>query len=229
MLPEFRVVTVDLPEHGESGWPEGFTPKTFLEDTVEELGRFVDSYEKPLVVGNSLGGYLALELGLRGHTSGSIGLSPAGFMHGKLDLVRVLLQFGVMGIAGRLMHPLIPKIISTKLGRSMLFWSVSAKPGQISEDVARRDIRGMRENNVLARRPKIDFTFSSQVDDSIPLHCIWGNADLILIKGWRKHKKVMPQAQLTLLPEVGHITMYDDPQRVVDEIRVMQKAIEAKD
>ena len=65
LVDHFRVVAIDLPGHGETPDPDSLDDEVG-ERMIDELAEFlrhvsVDG-EKPHVAGNSLGGYLALEL-----------------------------------------------------------------------------------------------------------------------------------------------------------------------
>ena len=79
LAEKYRVVTFDLPGHGASGAiPEGSNPIPFVLDSlVDVIGELGGSGQRPHLVGNSLGGYVALEMGSRGLASGVTGISPA--------------------------------------------------------------------------------------------------------------------------------------------------------
>ena len=75
-----RVITVDLPGHGETELPAGLdmSPKSLAEYVLETMDSL--SIEKAHLVGNSLGGWTALELAaMKPERIASIlGLAPAG-------------------------------------------------------------------------------------------------------------------------------------------------------
>lgn len=59
-----RVVSVDLRGHGESDKPEGrYSPSDFADDLVWLFGEL--RLEKPIVIGHSMGGVIALDLAAR--------------------------------------------------------------------------------------------------------------------------------------------------------------------
>src|SRR5690606_41917091 len=88
------VIAVDLPGFGRSpGLPDGvpYTAES-LADAVESFCALLGIRE-PHVAGNSLGGYLALELASRGTVRTATALSPAGFWaRSELLYARAMLQ-----------------------------------------------------------------------------------------------------------------------------------------
>src|SRR3954449_1384611 len=80
---EREVIALDLPGFGGSpSLPIGVVPNAAaLTDAVagfmDELG-----VERPVIGGNSLGGWIALELAARGRARAVVAVSPAGFAEG---------------------------------------------------------------------------------------------------------------------------------------------------
>lgn len=230
LLDGHTTYAIDLPGHGESDnvssadAPDG----DIAELIIGRLAEFVDAVaashgEKPLLVGNSLGGYLAIELALRGHGRGAVGFSPAGFFHGRLDQLRTIYQFLALRGIARLIKPLLPAMSKFKIGRTIAMGMFSAKPWKISPEVVMRDAKGILENTIIDEALSVEFPFSPdahQAETSIPtpIICIWGTFDLTLIRGWTMHNKILPQARLKKLPGLGHVTMFDDPETVAEEI-----------
>src|ERR687896_469332 len=88
MLPllerDFDVLAVDLPGFGRSpSLPAGTEPTPeALADAVE---RAMDAagFDRAVLCGNSLGGWIALELARRGRASSAVAISPAGLQHAR--------------------------------------------------------------------------------------------------------------------------------------------------
>ena len=68
-----------------------------VEVALDETG-----FETPHVVGNSLGGWLGLELARRGRARTVTAVSPAGAWRNPLDLVRMQVNLSVSGRAATL-------------------------------------------------------------------------------------------------------------------------------
>src|SRR5437588_11049604 len=75
-----EVVLVDLPGHGES---DPFVPngRPVVAALADELTAFLSQQDlpRPHIAGNSLGGRIALEAGVRGVARSVTALAPAGF------------------------------------------------------------------------------------------------------------------------------------------------------
>src|SRR3954464_1390076 len=85
MLEErFDVLAVDLPGFGRSEpFPPGVdsTPEALADAVEDEMGRA--GFERAHIAGNSLGGWVALELARRGRAETVTAISPAGLQHGR--------------------------------------------------------------------------------------------------------------------------------------------------
>src|SRR5215212_11211404 len=88
MLPSleerFDVLAVDLPGFGRSEpFPAGFdsTPEALADAVEDEMGRA--GFDRAHIAGNSLGGWIALELARRGRAETVTAISPAGLQHGR--------------------------------------------------------------------------------------------------------------------------------------------------
>ncbi|QBS44839.1 alpha/beta hydrolase [Nocardia sp. CS682] len=211
-----RVVTVDLPGHGDS--PELPEDADVLEGSIERLARFVRAVtppgEKPHLAGNSLGGYLALELACRGMAESVTALSPAGFALGALDHRRSVAMFTALRTAVRLMTAdrVSAALVRAPL-RAILLAAFYARGWKADPVTAAIDVRSLLDNAVIDRAtsaPVPRFTDPATVD--CPITIAWGRRDLILpVYQVRQARKLFPQATMLTLPGLGHVPMPDDP------------------
>src|SRR4051794_17142717 len=88
MLPllerRFDVLAVDMPGFGHSDpLPPGVdsTPEALADAVEDEMGRA--GFDRAHIAGNSLGGWVALELARRGRAETVTALSPAGLQHAR--------------------------------------------------------------------------------------------------------------------------------------------------
>lgn len=93
-----RVVVPTLAGH-RGGPPIPTGTGTTVERIVDDICRQLDEADIPSahLVGNSLGGWVALELARRGRAQSVLALSPAGGWNRAVDLQRMLLIFRVAG------------------------------------------------------------------------------------------------------------------------------------
>ena len=225
MLPllerNFDVVAVDLPGFGYSPpLPPGTdsTPEA-LADAVE---RAMDDagFDKAHIAGNSLGGWIALELARRGRALTVVALSPAGLQHKREKSwgkgVVLAMRWGARNL------PTPPALLRTPLGKVCVGGAVMARPWRMDSDDVAEVVR------LLADAPGFDATLPHTFErqprglDRIdsPVLLLWGTRDLLLLpRQGRRFERLIPNCELRYLKGLGHTPMSDDPQLLADEIR----------
>lgn len=215
-----RVVVVDLPGHGESpDVPEGVEPVHYMADQLADLVREVTpDGERAHIVGNSLGGFLGLELGARGVVSGVTALSPAGFFRGERDRRHVARLFRSIIRSATLAGPAIPRLSRSTVGRSLFMVVFCARPWRYPAEAMAIDGAAIGQNTVIERLLEGDWVFSEPVDEQLPIRVRWGRFDVALPVGQRALvRRVFPQALIEVTPD-GHVPMTDDPEGVAAAI-----------
>ncbi|OZD01797.1 alpha/beta hydrolase [Rhodococcus sp. 06-235-1A] len=213
-----RVVTVDLPGHGDS--PELPTEAFDLGPwIVAELERFLEHVavdgEKPHVAGNSLGGYFALELAARGSVASATALSPAGFFRGHWDQTRALLVFRLLRALSRVIGPIAPAVMRSVIGRTIANAVFYAKPWRVPAATATIDALSITTNRAIDAAGNAVPRFSIPVDETVPVTVAWGRRDLVLpVYQAPLVRRTFPQAEVTTYPGLGHVPMSDDPELV---------------
>jgi pimeloyl-ACP methyl ester carboxylesterase len=221
LTPHRRVIRVDLPGHGESPdlkVPAGTDPVeeigAQLTDLLSELG-----IERPHMVGNSLGGALALGAAARGHARSVTGLSPAGFWAAPWQFPYTKSVFQLMATAaGGLLAPILPELVSSPLGRVLTHGAIVAHPGRVSAEQAVGDARSFSRAKDAVYQvlgEKMSFTEAASIPADVPVTIAWGEWDLLLpISQARVAKEHLPQARFVLLRGCGHVPMSDDPRSI---------------
>lgn len=214
LAAERDVIAVDLPGFGVSpALPDGVGHS--LRDVSAVLGALFEALglDRPHVVGNSLGGLLALQLGHEKLVRTVTALSPAGFWtEGERRYAFGVLRAMRHG-ALRLPSPTVARLARTAAGRAALTSTIYARPGRRSPEAVIAEIRALCEATAfeatLAAGRSVLFTHDLA---EVPVTVAWGTADRILPRrqGIRA-KKVMPGARLIRLPGCGHVPMNDDP------------------
>ncbi len=216
LTPHRRVITVDLPGHGASpAMPDGPDPLRIGVDIAVDFLHRISPDEKVHVAGNSLGGWFALEAAARGMVASATGLSPAGFFTGPVDQARAVNTFRTLRWATRRMGGARDAFVTNPVGKSLGLGVFLSHPWRVPAETARIDAEALLSNTVIDRGLSADFAFTQPVDTSVPVTVAWGRRDLVLpcyeAKGV---KDVFPQANVTLVPGVGHVPMWDNPELV---------------
>lgn len=168
---------------------------------------------RPHVVGNSLGGLLALELGRARAVRSVTALSPAGFWTPAERRYAFGVLRGMYAGAQALPEPVVATLARTALGRASLTGTIYAHPGRRSAAAVVAETRALREGPgfapTLAAGREVRFT--ADVPD-VPVTIGWGSRDrLLLPRQGVRAKHTIPGARLVRLPGCGHVPMHDDP------------------
>ena len=181
---ERDVAAVDLPGFGES---PPFEPD--VAPTPDRIARSVAAlldelgWKDPHVAGNSLGGWVALELARMGRARSVVAISPAGlWSSGELRFARSSLRASRW--VARALRPVLPAAMATAAGRTLLLSQMCGRPWRIPAGAAATALKGF------ATCPGFTATFEavSQPDgfrhgDQIacPVTVAWGTRDRILL------------------------------------------------
>ena len=216
----FDILSVDLPGHGTSpALASRPTIEALTEAVIADLdARGLDSVH---VLGNSLGGRIAIELAKEHRALSVVAISPSGL---GLPLERALQ--GTLMSTARLMNqarrPWIDELSRTVPGRTTLMAGLRAQPWRASrtESLAVRggfaDATGfwsMLWNAVLADLP----TRLEQID--CPVIVAQGAFDVIGSGQTPRYTPVIRGSRFVLLPFAGHAPMSDSPETIVSLVR----------
>ncbi|MFI7679506.1 alpha/beta fold hydrolase [Actinophytocola sp. NPDC049390] len=221
LAPQRELVLVDLPGHGDSPLPDTAVPGVReLTDVVERF--LVESgLDHPIVVGNSLGGAIALELARRGRVRAVLALAPIGFWsRPEIGYVVAVLR-GSRALA-RMLRPVLPRLLRIPAMRAAALGLYFAKPLRLSADAAVRTVRGFADApGVPAILPHSrHYRFPDDADaDLVPITIAWGAKDRLLIGGQAGRARTrVPGALHVRIPGSGHVPMSDNPHRIADLI-----------
>ncbi|MDV6267724.1 MULTISPECIES: alpha/beta fold hydrolase [Rhodococcus] len=217
LTPYRRVVTVDLPGHGDSALPELGTDVMgqLIDDVSEFITEVTPPGERAHVAGNSLGGWISLCLAARGDVASATALSPAGFFVNHLDQVRAIGTFQALRSTAKLFGDGLPRALQYKLIRYPALAAFFAHPSHVDYSAALADCRSLISNELVDLGMELDFVLPPIVNPAVPVTVAWGRRDLILpVYQAQRVKKPFPQAKLIVLPGVGHVPMTDSPELI---------------
>jgi pimeloyl-ACP methyl ester carboxylesterase len=195
-----------------------------LWDLVDEAERQLDElgFDKAHVAGNSMGGWMALELARRGRAESVCALSPGGFWGAEwADKERTfeLLRGAVRDTQrGRRTLPL--------LARSRRFRRWASRNAAVrAEWVSREDLIAMADATLGCEVVHELLETDDQMAPIDPLPCpttiAWAENDVLfpLELYAPRVPELVPGAEYKVLEDVGHIPMLDDPELVAETIR----------
>lgn len=216
-----RVVAVDLPGHGETAIPTWPSPDA-VERMLEWLDEFLLRFEWPLVVGHSLGGYLALlhfarkrpaTPGMVLVDAGGLGPRPPGFV-----------------MATR--HPVLGALLGLAAGQrptrrrlERTIRRLTVDPYRIPHGQTALDYALITASRPGASRFQFEVYRSVAINEADPGYKVWGRlgeiaCPVLLIWGERDYFPLryaqqaaveMPYAQLEVLMNTGHLSYLEDP------------------
>ena len=213
---QFDVIAVDLPGFGDSAPVPGqaeVPPAMLAEhvaDLLAELG-----VSTPHVVGNSIGGWVALELASRRPVASLTLLSPAGLWpkHPPLyDRISLRASRWLAQHAGRLLS----RVVASRLGRTLVLGQTHGHPMRLSTEYARAAVTELGScpgfEAALAGTAKRHFVATGPI--TAPVTVAFGSRDLLLRPGSRRLGQLPPQTRTETLPGCGHVPITDDPAAV---------------
>jgi pimeloyl-ACP methyl ester carboxylesterase len=204
---ERDVIAVDLPGFGRSPGLERTPTPRVLAATVVAL---MDSLglSRVHVAGNSLGGWVALELAKAGRALSVAGLCTAGLWSRPLGPRR---GRDVRALGRRLM-PVLPMLLRSSAGRQLVLGASVAHPERVPPAAAARLVRSYvtssgYESANIAMRSEV---FSDFEDVRVPVTLAWGELDRLV----RRPRETVPEWRTIVLHGCGHIPTWDDPSQV---------------
>jgi len=204
------VIVPDLPGFGASPALEAPATPAALAAAVAGLLDALDV--GPVhVVGNSLGGWVALELALSGRASQVTAIAPAGLWAQPLTPKR-----GTARKLAGLALPLLPRVVASESGRRLLLGSSVACPDRVPAGAAERLVRsyatapGMQAANEQMRAGR----FEALAAIDVPVTLAWPDRDRLVTRP----RDLPAHVRNATLTGCGHIPMWDDPEQVAELI-----------
>jgi pimeloyl-ACP methyl ester carboxylesterase len=225
-----RVIVPTLPGHsGGTPYSGKVTPSGIADALAAQLR--ARGLEQVHVVGQSLGGYMAIEMARRGVARSVMGVSPAGAWAGDHHYQALLKRIGGTFRLLPYLKPLLSPLMSSASLRKRFLRDEMEHGDRMSA----AEVRGMLDHGL---RCTIASGFLSSVipqveplpaDNQTPLRILWCGNDRVLTftefgqplldrLGLKTHR---------VLPGCGHNPMYDDPDTLAQEILDFTRAVES--
>ncbi|HEY1974077.1 MAG TPA: alpha/beta fold hydrolase [Pseudonocardia sp.] len=206
---------------GHSGGPalaEGVPPSVaaLVDGVAAELDAL--GLDRVHIAGNSLGGWIALELARRGRARSVVVFSPGGAW--RSDRRYALLGAGIRaGVAAMdLMGPRLERLALTPRGRRLLAGAQFEHPERVDPAELIADIRALRASPILGPLTRVlgQAPLAPLPEPGCPVRVVWARRDRVIPfhEFGAPLMERLPTAELIMLDGVGHVPMPDDPETV---------------
>jgi pimeloyl-ACP methyl ester carboxylesterase len=223
--PHHSVFAPTLPGHlGGDEFPDG-TPPSFsaMSDAVE---REMDArgIEQAHLVGNSQGGWLALELATRGRALSVVGLCPAGgWEPGSPEERGVVRAFKQAKLALRLSKPWFETIARRPGMRAIAFRGIVGRPSRFSATAALGTLEaaaGCRIVDEMLALADTGDAFGELPPVDCPVTVATATKDGLFARPghYTRLRRQLPDADWVVLEGLGHVPMSDDPDLIAEVI-----------
>ncbi len=197
--------------------------KLFLEGP--SIAGYLDGIERDLdaarlhrvhVVGNSLGGWIALALAGRGRALSVVALAPAGGWRPGGVFERALLARFALGYLGaRALAPSARRLLLRPRLRRAVVSAVVARPERVGPPAALAMVEDLVGCVALVPSLRSGATRNVRALDpvDVPVRIAWSASDRVLSPHWARGRfaELLPDAEQLELRGVGHVPMGDDP------------------
>jgi pimeloyl-ACP methyl ester carboxylesterase len=219
--PYYDVIALTAAGHrgGRPAAP-GTTVATLVDDaerSLDELG-----LTRPHLVGNSLGGWMAIELARRGRAASVCALSPAGtwdaatgeHLAGAAKLRRAV-------ALARRTRRIMPRAARLALVRRIALRDNAAHGQRVTVEELLIVVDDLLACTVREEMLSTDEQIALLDPLPCPVVLAWSERDRILPIATRgtRARMLMPGATWRVVPDVGHVPMFDDPGLVASVIR----------
>lgn len=230
---DHEVHALDLPGFGKSGKPlprnDRYTPAWFADRVRDYLN--ANNIGAAHLVGNSMGGRIALETALRHpHLVRSVtGLGPAVGFDGWQPASRIVRRVQAQWLAA---SPVVIPAPLLRQGIASLFHDPSRLPGDNLDAAAfevqqcLRDRRYRLATLAAGRHLAAETTWGRRgywtrlADLARPSLWIWGGDDVLVPSRYAARvKRVLPTAQVTVWKDCGHVPQFELPERTHARMR----------
>jgi pimeloyl-ACP methyl ester carboxylesterase len=215
-----EVVAMDLPGFGDArpltGRPTVRALTDAVEDALDEAGLGTVH-----VAGNSLGGWVSLELARRGRARSVVALSPAG-METAAERAYVISLNEAMRLRAKAAAPVAGRLARSRAARIAVLGPMRARPWRLPAAEAAAEVRAF------ARSPAFEATVRYTIATAVPVgmgsiavpaRICFGTRDVLLAPLTApRYAAAVSGADLRPLPGCGHVPMADDPSRVTGAI-----------
>jgi pimeloyl-ACP methyl ester carboxylesterase len=210
LAAEREPVAIDLPGFGETPplaaqvEPSAANLAAAVHERCLALG-----IERPHVAGNSLGAWVALEMGRARWATSVTAISPAGLWRAPIGERRSNPR-----IWARRLRPLVSLALHNRHVRERALATFAAHPDRIPSAAGRKLVLGWIDANGYdgANRAMRTHVFDPTGYPDLPVTLAWGELDQLVAPPRPERRPA--GARFLVLPGVGHTPTWDDPELI---------------
>jgi pimeloyl-ACP methyl ester carboxylesterase len=177
-----------------------------------------NGFAKAHIAGNSLGGYLALQLAARGHAKSVVAFAPAGGWAAADDSWHELLDYqATMRAESAAAAPSADQIAATPEGRRLLTQTITTNYEHIPAGLLAHQLRAaagcVGADALIAHAHAVGWELEAE-SIGCPVRIVWGTADQLLewpTSAQRYLTDWLPRADYVELDGIGHCPQLDVP------------------
>lgn len=206
--PYRDVIRVDLPGFGGSPPLDGATHPAALAGAVRLLLAQLD-IDRPHLAGNSLGGWVALELAADDDAASVTAIAPAGLwsrpLAPKPNVARNL---------ARATRPALEALLRSARGRRLALAGTMAYPARVPAADAAALVRAYASapGFIAVNRAMRAGTFTRLAQIDVPVTLVWPEHDRLVVPP----RNTPAHVHQVLLRDAGHVPMWDAPQALAE-------------
>jgi pimeloyl-ACP methyl ester carboxylesterase len=207
------------------------TPAALADDLERQLDAL--GLDAPHLCGNSLGGWMAIELAARGRAGSVVALAPAGgWEAGSREERRLGRFFRRQYRMIRYAAPRAERVLRRPRMRRLAMRDVCVHGDRWTVEQAAAMTRGAIECAIYEPFLEVmerDGPPTAFDGVSCPVRIVWGTRDRVVpvarhLPRWRE---MLPDAEVVVLDGLGHVPMVDDPQAVARTVLEVTQAAPA--
>src|SRR4051794_13818151 len=211
-----RCIALDLPGFSESEMPREKISIDGYATTVVEWARAVGIDEPADVIGNSMGGFIAAEIGINhaDFVRRIVLCSAAGISITNLKRRPVLTTARMTAALTEFVIARRGTLIKRPGLRHAILGYVFRHPTRIASDLAYHAMSGSGSPGFIdALDALTDYDFRDRLGDvKVPVLLVWGCDDnLVPVKDADEFERLIPNARKVILDDTGHVPMLERP------------------
>jgi pimeloyl-ACP methyl ester carboxylesterase len=230
LTPDFTVIAVDLPGHGiaELHPDEKVDPQSLAVAIVEEVSKSLNISEMH-VAGNSLGGWIALEMGAAapGKVKSVTALAPAGLWH-QVPTSKLPPSFFDARLLAKISQHFMKLAYNLPPLKAIGYKKITHLWRELSFESCRDSVLAMANSTgyLPLWRGLRGRKFESQIPKEVKVSIVFGDYDLTLPEAIAQEKSVAPEhSNWVVVDNCAHVIMWNYPDLTVDFIKKTALAI----